>query len=68
MQTFQNTATVRDSNNQIIPNTAVTWTSTNSAIATVNNTGLITAVAPGSAVIVASAGGAQAACLVTVTA
>jgi uncharacterized protein YjdB len=68
MQTFQNTTTVRDSNNQIIPNALVSWESRNTAVATVSSTGLITAVSPGTAVIVASSGGAQSACVVTVTA
>lgn len=68
MQTFQNMTTVRDSNNQIIPNPLVSWESRNTAVATVSSTGLITAVSPGTAVIVASSGGAQSACVVTVTA
>lgn len=68
MQTFQNNATVRDSNNQIIPNSLVSWASRNPEVVTVSNTGLITAVSPGTAVIVASSGGAQSACVVTVTA
>lgn len=68
MQTFQNTATVRDSNNQIIPGAAVTWSSRNPGVASVSATGLITAVSAGTAVIVAQSGGVQASCVVTVTA
>jgi uncharacterized protein YjdB len=68
MQTFQNSATVRDSNTQIIPSVQVNWQSRNTSVATVSTTGLITAVGPGSTIIVASAGGVQAGCLVTVTA
>jgi uncharacterized protein YjdB len=67
MQTFQNSATVRDSNSQIIPGVQVTWQSRNTAVATVSTTGLITAVGPGTTIIVASAGGVQSGCLVTVT-
>lgn len=68
MQTFQNSATVRDTNNQIIPGTTVQWASRNPNVATVSPAGLISAVAPGTAVVVASIGGVQASCVVTVTA
>lgn len=47
---------------------AVTWTSSNSAVATVDSSGNVTAVAPGTAAITATAdGGKTATCLVTVT-
>lgn len=68
MQTFQNSATVRDVNNQIMPGTTPAWSSRNPNVATVSPQGLITAVAAGTAVIVASIGGVQASCTVTVTA
>lgn len=45
----------------------VVWTSSNTAIATVNSSGKITAVAVGNAVITADYYGAQASCAVTVT-
>lgn len=67
MQTFQNSATVRDTNNQIMPGTSPAWQSRNPNVATVSQNGLITAVAPGTAVVVAISGGVQAACVVTVT-
>ena len=65
--TLQLTATVVSND----PNsTAVTWTSSNPAVATVDNNGLITAVAPGEAVITATLGmgRAQATCEVEVDA
>ncbi len=48
---------------------AVTWTSSNSAVATVDGSGNVTAVAPGTATITVTTadGGKTAACLVTVT-
>ena len=45
----------------------VTWTSSNSSVATVDNTGKVTAIAPGSAQITAASGGKSAVCTVTVT-
>ena len=44
----------------------VTWTSSNTAVATVDNTGKVTAVAPGTATITAKAGDKTATCTVTV--
>jgi len=50
----QATATTRDSSNNIITGVAVTWKSSNTAIATVNaSTGIVTGVAAGSATITA---------------
>lgn len=46
---------------------SVKWTSSNANIATVDNTGLVTAVAPGRAVITVSSDGRSAECVVTVT-
>lgn len=53
-QTTQLTATVRDANGSILTGRAVTWTSSNTAIATVSSTGLVTGVALGSATITAT--------------
>jgi len=43
------TATVRDQNGKAITNAVVTWSSSNTAVATVSSTGLVTAVANGTA-------------------
>ena len=45
----------------------VVWSSGNTAAATVDDSGLVTAVAPGNATITATAGGKQATCEVTIT-
>jgi uncharacterized protein YjdB len=45
--TLQLTATVRDAANNILTDREVTWSSTNSAIATVSNSGLVTALTSG---------------------
>ena len=47
---------------------SVAWSSDNEAVATVNESGLVTAVSNGSATITATAGNVSAACTVTVTA
>lgn len=44
----------------------IVWSSGNTAAATVDDSGLVTAVAPGNATITATAGGKQATCEVTV--
>ena len=46
----------------------VTWTSSDTTVATVNENGVVTAVAKGTATITATAGGKSAVCTVTVTA
>ena len=46
---------------------AITWTSSNTAVATVSNTGFVTAVGNGTAIITAEAGPAKATCTVTVS-
>ncbi len=48
--------------------TAVTWTSSDEAVATVSAEGVVTAVAPGHAVITAACGGFSATCTITVNA
>lgn len=47
--------------------TPVTWSSSNTGVATVSGSGTVTAVGPGTAVITASAGGCTATCTVTVS-
>ncbi len=58
-------------NAEVTPATAdaesLEWTSSNEKIATVDNEGLVTAVAPGRAVITVSAEGKSAECVITVT-
>ena len=61
--TYQLTATVKP-DNAFEKN--VTWTSSNSAVATVSSTGLVTAIAEGTATITASCGGKTATCAVSV--
>lgn len=54
--TQQFTPTAKDSNGNTLTGVTFTWTSTVTSVATVNSTGLVTAVAPGSTFIVASVG------------
>ncbi len=49
------TAVARDAEGRVLA-TAITWTSTNQAVATVSPTGLLTALAPGSTTVLASSG------------
>jgi uncharacterized protein YjdB len=49
--------TVKDANGNVLTGRPVAWNSTNSAIATVSSTGLVTGVSPGSAQITATSGG-----------
>ena len=57
-QTQQYTATARDVNGNVVPNVIVTWMSDNLAVASINSAGLASGLAPGTAAITASAGGA----------
>jgi len=52
--TVQLSATTRDANNNVLTGRVVTWSSSNSGIASVNSSGLVTAVAAGSATITAT--------------
>ncbi len=54
--TGQLTATVSDANGNAISGATVTWTTSNSAYATVSNTGLVTSVGDGTATITATNG------------
>ncbi|GEM_PF-3415624 len=56
------TAAVTDTEDTVV------WTSDNSAVAAVDNAGMVTAAAPGTATITAAAGAISAFCIVTVTA
>ncbi|HEU4641602.1 MAG TPA: Ig-like domain-containing protein [Gemmatimonadaceae bacterium] len=64
--TAQLTATVKDQHGQPIAGATVTWHSGSESIATVNGSGLVTAVANGSADITASVGSVQGHLMVTV--
>jgi len=56
-QTTQATATTRDSSGNVLTGRAIAWTTNNSSVATVSGAGLVTAVASGSALIVATSEG-----------
>ncbi len=60
------TATARDAAGVVLEDRAITWASANAAVATVSTTGVVTAVAVGSAVITATAEGRSADVTVTV--
>ena len=55
-ETVQLTAVVRDQNSNVMAGASVTWMSGAGTVATVNASGLVTAVAAGTATITASAG------------
>jgi hypothetical protein len=59
-QTAQLTATITDQNGNAIGSPALTWTSANTAVATVNSSGLVTATGSGVTVVTVSAGEASA--------
>src|SRR5713101_8036472 len=65
--TAQLTATTKDSAGNVLTGRAVTWASSNPAVATVSATGLVTGVAVGSATIMATAEGKNGTAAVTVT-
>jgi hypothetical protein len=64
--TVQLSAAVRDQQGNLM-STAVTWTTSSSAIASVSQAGLVTAVGAGSATITATAGGQSGSAAITVT-
>jgi uncharacterized protein YjdB len=67
-RTQQLTATMRDADGNLLTGRAVTWTTTDVNVATVNSLGLVTAVGAGSASITATIDGRIAAAAITVTA
>ena len=67
-QTVQLTATARDANNNVLTGRAVTWSSSNTGIATVSSSGVVTGVAAGSATITATSEGKSGTASVTVSA
>lgn len=63
----QLTATTKDANDAILLNRTVVWMSSNTAIATVSTTGVLTAVSPGTASITATSESKSGSTIVTVT-
>jgi uncharacterized protein YjdB len=61
------TARARDANGNTVPVAPLTWSSSNTSVATVSTTGVVSATAPGTARIAASARGVSATATVTVT-
>jgi adhesin/invasin len=55
-QTFKLTAQALDANNNVVPNAAITWSTSNAAIATVDTGGTVTGVGSGNATITATSG------------
>lgn len=66
--TVQLTAVTRDANGSLLSGRAITWTSTNTAIVTVNSSGVVSAVSAGTAGVIASSEGQTATSSITVTA
>lgn len=64
--TRQLAAQALDSQGAVIPGAAFSWSSDNTAVATVNSAGLVTAVAVGTATITARSGGVDGTSMVTV--
>ena len=67
-ETVQLTATVLDQNRQPVPDAVVTWTSSDTGVATVSGRGLVTAVKNGTATVTAASGSASASATITVSA
>ncbi|HTD70979.1 MAG TPA: Ig-like domain-containing protein [Gemmatimonadales bacterium] len=66
-QTVQLTATARDAGGNTLSGRAMTWTSTNASVATVNGSGLVSGAGAGSATITATSEGQSGTSSVTVT-
>jgi len=61
-------ATVKDAQGNVMTGQTVTWTSSNTAVATVNSSGVVTGIAAGSATITATCAGKSGTSAITVTA
>ena len=59
-------ATVRDQNGAEVISSPLTWSSSNTSVATVNNNGLVTAVGNGTTTITAKSGDASGTATITV--
>src|SRR6059058_4738130 len=66
-QAVQLTATLKDANGNLLSGRSVTWSSSNTAVATVNNSGLVSGAAAGSATITATSEGQSGTAAITVT-
>src|SRR3989449_5723764 len=66
-QTGQLTATPRDASGNPLSGRVVTWTSSSAAVATVNSTGLVTALGAGTATLTATSEGKSGTAAITVT-
>ncbi len=66
-QTVQLTATPKDANGNVLTGRVVTWTISNAGVATVNGTGLVTALAAGAAIITAACESANGTAAITST-
>src|SRR5205823_2074521 len=66
-QTVQLSATPREANGAALPGRVVTWTSSNTSVATVSPTALVTGVVAGSATITATSEGKSGTASITVT-
>jgi len=64
-QTVQLTATPKDASGNVLTGRTVTWTSNNGGVATVNGTGLVAAVAAGTAIMTAACEGKSGTATVT---
>ena len=67
-QSFQFTAETRDGGGNVLTGRHITWSSNNEGVATVSASGLVTALAPGGAIITATSEGRSAPASITVTA
>ncbi len=65
--TQQASAVMRDASAQVLNGRSATWSSSNAAVATVNASGLVTGIAPGTAVIIATSEGKTGSATITVT-
>jgi uncharacterized protein YjdB len=65
-QTTQASATTRDANNNILTGRSITWSSSNTAVATVSSSGLVTALAVGTVQIIAACEGKTASGTLTI--
>ena len=66
-QNFALSVTVKDSLGTVVTDRPVSWSSSNASVATVSSTGVVTAIAPGSATITAKSETKSGTCAVTVT-